>query len=58
MLTEGAYLIEQRDKHIRMAIRKSRKHDTTGVQMHMNIAQGICLRLEKMTSEELEAAHE
>jgi len=57
-MTNGEYLIMQRDRHSALAIKKLNAKDYTGVQMHKNIANGFQLKLEKMTVAELEALHD
>ncbi len=57
-MTNGEYLIMQRDRHSALAIKKLKAKDYTGVQMHKNIANGFQIKLEKMTKAELEAEHE
>lgn len=57
-MTNGEYMIMQRDRHSALAIKKLNAKDYTGVQMHKNIANGFQLKLEKMTVAELEALHD
>lgn len=57
-MTNGEYLIMQRDRHSALAIKKLKAKDYTGVQMHKNIANGFQMKLEKMTVAELESLHD
>ena len=57
-MTEGEYLIMQRDRQTRMTIRKSRRKDSSGARMHLNMAKGLQMKLERMSGEELETEHE
>lgn len=57
-MTNGEYLIMQRDRHSALAIKKLKAKDYTGVQMHKNIANGFQIKLEKMTVAELESLHD
>lgn len=51
-MTNGEYYIIRRDEQIRLAQECRKNNDMLGAEMHKNFADGLKIKLEKMTVEQ------